>query len=455
MPVHNYSQMREKWWYRCLNGEADVTWPGKVKYFALSSGTSDAASKHIPVTRDMIRATRKVGMAQLRSLPAFDIPAVTFQKGVLMLGGTTSMQETNGYFEGDMSGISTANMPAIFSGLYFKPGQNIAKEPEWQKRIENIVQNAHRWDIGMVCGIPSWVQIVFEKIIGHYGLNTIHDLWPNLNVYIHGGVSFDNYRDSFKNLLGKPITYLETYMASEGSFGFKCRSGDHGIKLVLNAGIFFEFIPFDELNFDENGHVRPGARTITIEDVDEHTNYALVISTCAGAWRYLIGDVIKFTDVSVMEIAIVGRTSQFLNLCGEHVSIENITAALDTAAKQLNISVGEFSVAGVSYKSRFAYRWFIGSDDPVANVQGIAYLLDQALYMANDDYKVERQAGAISHVFVEVLPKKVFRDFLLWTKKDDAMSKFPRVMKGAVLQDWEQFLLENSHPNKKNDLVLD
>jgi hypothetical protein len=444
VPLHSYSEMRERWWKRCLDGEEDVTWPGKVKYFALSSGTSDASSKHIPVTADMIRSTRKVGIAQLYSLADFNIPPVTFQKGVLLLGGTTSLNAVNGYYEGDMSGISTLNMPGWISKFYFKPGQKIARESLWQERIWQIVANAHRWDIGMVCGIPSWMQIVFEKIIEHYKLEHIHQIWPNLNVYIHGGVSFDHYQESFEKLLGKPVTYIETNMASEGSFGFKSRP-EGGMRLVLDAGIFFEFIAFNSQNFDTKGNLRPGAQVLTIQQADEHTHYAIVLSSCAGAWRYLIGDVIKFTDVKQNEIAIIGRTSQFLNLCGEHVSIHNINKAIGITAAKLNISIGEFSVAGTRYQNLFAYRWYIGCDDPGADVTSIKECLDETLSLVNDDYRVERQAGAIKEVSVEIFPNAIFHGYLKWMNKDDAMSKFPRVLKSATLLSWNKYL-NQLHP---------
>lgn len=439
IPFHTYSEMKESWWHRSHNGEANVTWPGKINYFAMSSGTSDAASKHIPVTKQMLKSVRKVGIAQLYSLLNFKIPAVTFQKNVLLLGGTTSLNSENGYYEGDMSGISTINMPFWMSNFYFKPGQKIAKDPSWQDRIDQIVQHANKWDIGMICGVPSWVQIVLEKIIEHHKVQHIHEIWPNLNVYIHGGVSFDHYRENFKKLLGKSITYIETYMASEGSFGFKTKPGNYGIKLVLNAGIFFEFIPFTSSNFDDEGNLKSSPDVYAIEEVKENTNYAVVVSTCAGAWRYLIGDVIRFTSAKECEVAIVGRTKQFLNLCGEHVSIDNINKAINTTIKKLNISIGEFAVSGIKHENLFAYQWYIGCDDTITNVAEIKKILDETLCTVNDDYRIERLA-AIKDVSVEVFPNEVFHGYLKWINKEGGMNKFPRVLKNDYLTNWEEYL---------------
>jgi len=442
VPFHNYNSMFARWWHKCLEGQENIAWPGKVKYFALSSGTSESASKHIPVTQDMIRSTKKVGFRQFYSMSNFDIPPGTFDKGVLMLGGSTSLMKQGDYYEGDMSGISAKNMPRFLSNFFYKPGQKISRKPQWEERIRLIIENAPKWDVGILCGVPAWAQIVLEEIIKTYNLRNIHDIWPNLKVYIHGGVAFDPYRENFKRLFGEPVTYIETYMASEGSFGFQARPGTPGIKLVLNAGIFFEFVPFDEHHFDDNGELVGHPRTYLIDEVQPDTKYAVVLSTCAGAWRYLIGDVVKFTDVKEHEIVIVGRTKQFLSLCGEHTSVDNLNKAIDEVNKQLKVQIKEFSVAGFAYENLFAHRWYIGCDDPV-DAEKVKKIVDETLCRVNDDYAVER-TSALKEVFVEILPTHLFIDYLRYTGKYGAMNKFPRVMKGRQLEDWERFLEEKA-----------
>ena len=437
IPVHNYNKMHAEWWYKCLEGAENVSWPEKIKYFALSSGTSESASKHIPVTRDMLRTVKKVGVKQLYSMVNFNIPPKSFEKGILMLGGTTSLYEKGDYYEGDMSGIQAKNIPRWFRRFY-KPGGRISKKPNWEQRIKLIVRKAPQWDVGTVCGVPAWVQIVLEEIIKYHGVKNIHEIWPNLAIYIHGGVSFEPYRESFQKLLGKPITFIETYMASEGSFGFQARPGTKGIKLVLNAGIFFEFIPFNEENFDADGEVKPNPKSYMIHEVVEDVEYAVMLSTCAGAWRYLIGDVVKFTSVKDHEIIIVGRTKQFLSLCGEHMSIDNMNKAIDTVQKKLGITVKEFTIAGFPYQNLFAHRWYIGTDTAVDSNK-VREIIDQTLAEVNDDYAVER-TSALKEIFVEVLPNDVFIDYLRCKGKEGAMNKFPRVMKGEKLKDWERFL---------------
>lgn len=443
VPVHNYNKMHEQWWYRCQQGEENVSWPGKVKYFALSSGTSESASKHIPVTQDMIKSIKKVGFKQLYSLVDFRVPSSVFQKGVLMLGGTTSLFEKGEYYEGDMSGISAKNMPKWMSNLFYKPGQKISSRPQWEDRIKLIVRNARKWDVGTVCGVPAWVQIVMEEVIRYHGVKNIHEIWPNLNVYIHGGVSFEPYRESFKKLLGKQITFIETYMASEGSFGFQARPGGNGIKLVLNTGIFYEFVPFTSDNFDDDGNIKDNPKSVLIHEVDEQTNYAVMISTCAGAWRYIIGDVVRFTNAKEHEIAIVGRTKQFLSLCGEHLSIDNMNKAIEIVARELNIEVNEFTVAGFKYENLFAHRWYIGSEDSNVDANAVKELLDKTLSELNDDYAVER-TSALKEVFVEILPNDVFYDYMRAIGKHGAMNKFPRVLKGEAYTKWATWLETNN-----------
>ena len=437
VPIHTYSDMHSQWWHRCQQGEENVSWPGKVKYFALSSGTSEAASKHIPVTQDMIKSIKKVGFKQLYSMANFKINAASFGKGVLMLGGTTSLFERGEYYEGDMSGISAKNMPRWMSSLLYKPGQKISRRTQWEDRIKLIVEKAPTWDVGTICGVPAWVQIVLERVMARHGAKNIHEIWPNLNVYIHGGVSLEPYKQSFKKIFGKPVTFIETYMASEGSFGFQARPGG-GIKLVLNAGVFFEFVPFTGENFDEDGNIKPNAQAYTISEVKEGVDYAVLLSTCAGAWRYMIGDVIHFTNAAEYEIAITGRTRQFLSLCGEHLSVDNMNKAIQTVSKQLNITIREFTVAGMKYENLFAHQWYIGCDNEVDAGQ-LRKLLDETLSQLNDDYEVER-TSALKEVFVNILPSEAFLGYLRAKGKEGAMSKFPRVLKGQQLADWEQYL---------------
>lgn len=447
VPLHDYNAIHQKWWYRTLNGEAFVSWPGKVKYFALSSGTSEASSKYIPVTADMLKAIKRTSIRQIFSLARYDFPRDFFERGILMLGGSTHLHYNGTYYEGDLSGITTGNIPFWFQHFY-KPGNRISKERDWTTKLDEIVKNAKNWDIGVIVGVPAWLQILMERIIKHYNVKTIHDVWPNLSIYVHGGVSFTPYAKTFEKLLAKPITYIETYLASEGFIAYQSRPNTNSMQLVLDNGLFFEFIPFNDKNFDSEGHYLPDAETLTIEQVEEGREYALLISSCAGAWRYLIGDTIKFTSKALSEIVITGRTKHFLNLCGEHLSQENMNRAVQLLEEQMNISFPEFTVTGIRHESMFAHKWYLGATSEIdsLDIEAIRDRIDQNLKDLNDDYRVERIA-AIRDVKVEVLPLKLFYDYMKQLGKEGGQNKFPRVIKNEKLTQWEQFL-DNNHRKK-------
>ncbi|MDX9941449.1 MAG: GH3 auxin-responsive promoter family protein [Bacteroidales bacterium] len=437
VPLYDYNNIFRDWWFRSLNGEPFVCWPGRVKYFALSSGTSEASSKYIPVTNDMLRAIKKTSIRQIFSLGRYDFPKSFYEKGILMLGGSTHLQYNGTYYEGDLSGITTKNIPFWFEHFY-KPGKRISKERDWPTKLDEIVRKAKDWDIGVIVGVPAWWQILIERIIEHYKLKNIHELWPNLSIFVHGGVAFTPYVKGFEKLLGKPLTYIETYLASEGFIAFQTRPNTNSMQLVLNNGLFYEFVPFNSTNFDGEGNLKPEAQTLTIGQVEEGKEYALLLTTCAGAYRYLIGDTIKFTSKELHEIVITGRTKHFLNLCGEHMSQENMNMAIKMAEDQLNIEVREFTVAGIKHNSMFAHKWFIGTDSEIDPVV-LRDAIDENLKILNDDYRVERIA-AIRDVIVEVLSPSIFYQWMRSKGKEGSQNKFPRVIKGAVHEEWEAFV---------------
>lgn len=443
VPLHDYNLIHQKWWYRTLNGEAFVSWPGKIKYFALSSGTSEASSKYIPVTEDMLKAIKKTSIRQIFSLAKYDLPRDFYERGILMLGGSTHLHFNGTYYEGDLSGITTGNIPFWFQHFY-KPGKRISKERDWTTKLDEIVKNAKNWDIGVIVGVPAWLQILMERIIAHYNVKTIHDIWPNLSIYVHGGVSFAPYIKTFEKLLAKPLIYIETYLASEGFMAYQSRPGTNAMQLVLDNGLFFEFVPFNENNFDAEGTLNPDAETLTIDQVEEGREYALLISSCAGAWRYLIGDTIKFTSKALSEIVITGRTKHFLNLCGEHLSQENMNRAIQLLEEQMNIPVPEFTVAGIKHTSMFAHKWYLGTpnDPSTIDIEAIKDRIDQNLKDLNDDYRVERIA-AIREVIVEVLPLHLFYDYMKLLGKEGGSHKFPRVIKSSKHTEWEEYLDKN------------
>lgn len=437
VPIHDYNKIYKDWWQLSVKGAKNICWPGRIKYFALSSGTSEASSKHIPVTKEMTKAIQKTSIRQILSLSKYDLPSEVFQSGILMIGGSTHLNRKGSYFEGDLTGIQAARIPFWFQHFY-KPGKKIASTRNWESKLNEIVKKASEWDIGIVVGVPAWIQILLERIIDYYKVDNIHEIWPNLLIYVHGGVSMDPYRKGFEKLLGRPIYYIETYLASEGFIAYQAQPNRKSMRLVLNNGIFYEFVPFDEKNFLPSGEIRPEAQTLLIDEVEEGKEYAILLSTCAGAWRYLIGDVIKFISIEESEIIITGRTKHFLSLCGEHLSVDNMNKAIELVSSEMNVTIPEFTVAGIPHQTLFAHHWFIGTDDKVdANV--LKDRIDHHLKVLNDDYAVERSA-ALKDVVVEVLPLHKFYDWMESKGKVGGQNKFPRVMKSTQLDEWIKFI---------------
>lgn len=447
VPTYNYSKIYSEWWNKSLDGESDVCWPGQVKYFALSSGTSEAASKYIPITKDLIRSNTVTSFRQLFSLTRYEnIPTSAIGKGWLMLGGSTELQKGPTYYAGDLSGIQQKNIPFWFLGLgFYKPGKKIAKQQDWAKKLEEIVVNAPNWDIGFIVGVPAWLQLCIEKIIERYNLNNIHEMWPNLSIYVHGGVAMEPYKRGFEKLLGKPLIYIETYLASEGFLAYQTRQHTKGLQLALNNNIFFEFVPFDDDNFDVDGNMVDKPIVLMLHEIEVNKNYAILISTNAGAWRYAIGDTIKLIDKEKSEIIITGRTKHFLSLVGEHLSVDNMNKAIELTSEELNISIPEFTVAGVPHGTFFAHQWYIATEDEV-DAAVLVKKIDAHLKILNDDYAVERN-HALKDVKVEVLSQSVFLAFMNAKGKVGGQHKFPRVLKGDTLTEWKLFL---ETPNGKN-----
>ena len=444
VPTFNYNMIYDEWWHKSLEGKPDICWPGVVKFFALSSGTSESSSKYIPITNDLIRSNTITSIRQLISLASYsNVPRSSVSKGWLMLGGSTQLQKGPTYFAGDLSGIQAKNIPFWFQSMY-KPGKKIAQQKDWAKKLEEIVEKAPEWDIAFLVGVPAWVQLCMEKVIERYHLNNIHDIWPNLAFYVHGGVALEPYKKGFEKLLGKPITYIETYLASEGFLAYQSRQGAVGMKLALHSNIFFEFVPFDEENFDSEGNIMENPNALMIHEVEENKDYAILISTNAGAWRYLIGDTVRFVDLEKSEIIITGRTSHFLSLVGEHLSVDNMNKAIQLVSEDLNISIPEFTIAGVPYGSFFAHQWYIATDDKV-NAEELQIRIDTKLKELNDDYEVERH-HALKAVLVDVLREQTFMDFMKSKGKVGGQHKFPRVLKGKMLEDWQKFLKNETVP---------
>ena len=277
-----------------------------------------------------------------------------------------------------------------------------------------------------------------EMVVEHYKVKTIHDIWPNLGFFVHGGVAFEPYKKGFEKLLGKPIVYIENYLSSEGFIGYKDREHAKGMRLILNNNIFMEFVPFNDQNFDADGKMVENPEALMIHEVEVGKDYALLMSTNAGAWRYLIGDTVRFVDLERHEVVITGRTKHFLSLVGEHLSVENMNKAIEMVSDELNVCIPEYTVVGYPHQNYFAHKWYVASNDNIDETV-LRDRIDQHLKELNDDYAVER-TSALKEVFLQKLPEEAFLKFMEKKGKLGSQHKFPRVMKGKMLQDWNEFL---------------
>lgn len=441
IPLHDYDKIFDAWWHRLLKGETDVSWPGKVHYFGLSSGTAGGASKYIPVTEDMRKSMRKASANVFRGSLKFKFPASFYGRQFLFLGGCTDLKEENGIFMGDISGINTGRGVPFWLEDVTKPGKAISNIPVWEDRLQAIAEEAPNWDIACICGIPSWLQMMMEYVIKHNNAKTIHDIWPNLQVYVGGGISFDPYRKRFEQLTARPLKFIDTYYTSEGYLACQQNfdTDQSPMRLFLNNGVFYEFIPFNDENFP-NGQMREDVPCLTIDEVEEGVDYALVISTCAGAWRYLIGDTIRFVDKKNADVLITGRTKHFLSVCGEHLSVDNMTQGILRLEKAFGASMPEFTVKAVKVNNHFEHHWFISCDKPELDPEKVANQLDLFLKELNDDYNTERNDNLLKYVRVNLLPLSAFFDWQASRGKLGGQNKFPRVMKDELYEDWMAFL---------------
>ncbi|MDT0645251.1 GH3 auxin-responsive promoter family protein [Zunongwangia sp. F260] len=437
VPYFDYNKINNEWWSKMHEGKEDVTWPGKPPYFALSSGTTGKTSKRIPVTEDMVEAIRKAGIKQVSALSHFDLPSDFFEKDIMMLGSSTDLHDEGDHQEGEISGISASNIPSWFQG-YYKPGKEIAKIDEWDDRVQKIAENAKNWDVGAISGIPSWTELMMKKIIEHHKVDNIHDIWPNLQVYASGGVAFEPYEKSFNALLAHPLKVIDTYLASEGFLAIQERPDSHSMKLILDNGIYFEFVPFKPEFINEDGSIKDEAPVISLSEVEEEQDYVLLISTVSGAWRYLIGDTVKFTDVEKHEIRITGRTKFFLNVVGSQLSVNKMNDAIQALEDKFDIKIPEYTIAAVRIDGEFYHSWYLGTDSDIEE-EKLAQALDEELKEANKNYKVAR-SKSLKGVKVTTIPPGLFPEWSGANKKKGGQVKMEKVMKEDKFAEWEAFV---------------
>lgn len=424
IPVQTYDSLKGDI-SRMINGERNILWPTPVRWFAKSSGTTSDKSKFLPVTHEILHQTHYQGGFDTVALYLRNNPESQFfrRKG-LILGGSHSPSPLNRKVHcGDLSAVLLQNLNPLVN-LIRVPRKEIILMDEWESKIQAIVENTYRADVNSLSGVPSWMLVLIKAVIRKAGAQTLTDVWPNLEVFFHGGISFTPYREQYKHLIpsGK-MHYMETYNASEGFFGIQDDPADPALLLMLDYGIYYEFIPLEELD-------RDNPSTIPLEDVETGKNYAMLISTPGGLWRYEIGDTVRFTSTRPYKFLISGRTKHFINAFGEELMVHNADKALAETCRATGAIVTDYTAAPLFLleKAKGKHQWLIEFEKAPDSLAEFTRLLDQNLQAANSDYEAKRYKE-ISLQLPEVIVarKNCFYDWLKRKGKEGGQHKIPRL----------------------------
>ena len=426
VPVHSYEQLFP-YIERCLKGEQNLLWSSEIKWFAKSSGTTNARSKFIPVSPEAMEDCHFKGGKDLLSLYVNSFPDTQIFSGKgLAVGGSSQPNEfdpTANSFYGDVSAVLMQNLPP-WAEFIRTPSLEVALMNNWEEKIDKLARETAEVDVRHISGVPTWTVLLLQRIMEIKNKKNILEVWPNLEVFFHGAVAFGPYRNLFKNLIpSETIHYWETYTASEGFFGIQDQKDSEDLLLMLDYGIFYEFIPLEEIG-------REYPRVLNLSEVQTGINYALVITTNAGLWRYNIGDTVKFTSTSPYRIRISGRTKHFINAFGEEVIVENAEAAITRACEVTGAVIDNFTAAPIYLEKakRGGHEWIIEFKVKPDNLDRFTQILDETLRQINSDYDAKR-----IHDLALVAPKIHSVEegtFYRWMKKKGKLggqNKVPRL----------------------------
>ncbi|MGZ5134198.1 MAG: GH3 auxin-responsive promoter family protein [Flavitalea sp.] len=423
VPIHEYEDLKP-YIQRIMDGEQNVLWNTPVSWFAKSSGTTSDKSKFIPMTEESLQdchyqAAKDVLTFYYNFNPESDLLT---GKG-LVIGGSHNIHQMNEEVHyGDLSAVLLQNSP--FWGHWIRtPELSIALMDEWESKIEMLAKTTVKENVTSISGVPTWTLVLFKRILELTGKSTIAEIWPALELYIHGGVSFTPYRDQFQKLIGKKIHYLEMYNASEGFFAAQDNPSEEGMLLFVDHGVFMEFMPVDEYGKDK-------PVTIGLNEVEPGKNYALIISTNGGLWRYLLGDTIQFTSVFPFRIKVTVRLKHYINAFGEEVIVDNSDKAIAIACEKTGAIVNDYTAAPVYFgdNNNGAHEWLIEFEKDPVNLNSFMKELDLALQQVNSDYEAKRYKDiALAKPVVHVLKKGVFTNWLKSKGKLGGQHKVPRL----------------------------
>ncbi len=445
VPVSDYDGMKP-FIERMIKGERNILWGTDIKWFAKSSGTTSDKSKYIPISEESLNNCHFKGGKDVLTVYHSSFPCIDVLKGKsLVIGGSQQVNVLNDQvFCGDLSAVLMSNMP-FWAGLLRTPDLSIALMSEWEEKLKRMAEATITENVTSIAGVPSWTLVLIKKIFEMTGKTNLMDVWPNLEVFIHGGVSFVPYREQYKKVIQSDrMNYLETYNASEGFFSFQDDPKTDDMLLMMDYGIFYEFIPMEYV-----GQSHP--KTLTLDEVEIGKNYAIVISTNGGLWRYVIGDTVVFTSKYPFKIKISGRTKHFINAFGEEVIIDNAEKALKTACEQTGAEIREFTAAPIymGENQKGGHQWLIEFAKPPDNLQHFAEVLDTTLKSVNSDYEAKRYKNlSLDFPLVQAAHEGVFYQWLKERGKLGGQHKVPRL---ANHREYIEMLIEIN--NRNNNVV--
>lgn len=424
VPVIDYEGLKP-YVERMLAGEQNLIWSSNIEWFAKSSGTTNDKSKYIPVSKEALRDCHyKGGKSSVASYFNLNPQSRLFDGKALILGGSHEISNfEGGYRCGDLSAILIQNIPQLANYVRV-PSKDIALMSEWESKLEKIAATTVNENVTSLSGVPSWFMVLIKKILHDNGKQYLTEIWPNLELFFHGGISFAPYREQYKHLIpSDKMFYIETYNASEGFFAVQNSLDERTMLLLIDLGIFYEFIPLSEIDSDN-------PKVLPYWEVEKGENYALVITTNSGLWRYVIGDTVKVESVNPVKITISGRVKHFINAFGEELMVANADKGLAKACSETGAVISNYTAAPVfmSEGSRGRHQWLIEFDREPSSLEEFANILDASLQDINSDYEAKRYKGiALDRLEVVVARKGLFEDWLRLKGKLGGQHKVPRL----------------------------
>ncbi len=423
VPITDYENFKH-YIDKIRNGEQNILWNTSIKWFAVSSGTTSSKSKFIPVSKEALEDCHIQGGKDIIAIynNLVDDNELVKSKSLVIGGSQQISSVDNGMYYGDISAVIIDNLP-VWSHLLRTPKKEIALLPKWEEKLEKMAKETIEENVTSITGVPSWTLVLLKRILKITGKEKIEDVWPNFELFIHGGVSFAPYRAEFERILPKKTRYLETYNATEGFFGIQDDLSKNDLLLMLDLGIFYEFIPVENI-FNDN------PKTYTVADVEIGKNYAMIISTNGGLWRYMIGDTVKFTSLKPHKIIITGRIKHFINAFGEELIIDNAEKALQIATSKTNSFIKDYTAAPIymSKKNTGGHEWLIDFSKEPENIEIFIDELDKALKSVNSDYAAKRHKDlTLKKPVIHIAKNDVFYKWLKANGKLGGQNKVPRL----------------------------